>query len=258
MPYVPPPPPPPTEWDRPRDIFQFISVTTVWNFSNSVGAEQLVSIKHQGVDQSHDFNRATLDIVVARDNPLAQLFLASPPEQPVQMWVTRQYPNSSRVLWVGHIGGHRWVGSECHFKCESIGVSLKRMGLRARYSLLCRHAVYSFGCGVAAASVSVTGSVVAITGNSVQVAGAGALPAGYLIGGSLSTPAGGRAIVDQLGDLLTLIAAFPSLVVGEAVTLLPGCDHHHATCVSKFNNVVNFGGFPYMPLRNPFSGDAVV
>ena len=34
---------------------------------------------------------------------------------------------------------------------------------------------------------------------------------------------------------------------GDAVTLVAGCDKQFATCKSKFDNVVNFRGFPYMP-----------
>lgn len=34
---------------------------------------------------------------------------------------------------------------------------------------------------------------------------------------------------------------------GDAVTLVTGCDKQFATCKSKFDNVVNFRGFPYMP-----------
>jgi hypothetical protein len=37
-----------------------------------------------------------------------------------------------------------------------------------------------------------------------------------------------------------------------------GCDHLLATCRDRFSNVANFGGFPWIPQKNPFSGDAIV
>ena len=41
----------------------------------------------------------------------------------------------------------RLSGAEATLKCEPIASSLKRPGLRARYQLLCRHVLYSSGCG---------------------------------------------------------------------------------------------------------------
>lgn len=37
----------------------------------------------------------------------------------------------------------------------------------------------------------------------------------------------------------------------DAVTLYPGCDGSRETCISKFNNYLNFGGHPFMPTSNP-------
>ncbi|HXA47517.1 MAG TPA: DUF2163 domain-containing protein [Burkholderiaceae bacterium] len=35
---------------------------------------------------------------------------------------------------------------------------------------------------------------------------------------------------------------------GDPFAAYPGCDHTQATCTKKFNNVVNFRGFPYVPV----------
>ena len=40
---------------------------------------------------------------------------------------------------------------------------------------------------------------------------------------------------------------------GDAFTVTAGCDKSVATCIAKFNNVVNFRGFPLIP-----GNDAVV
>jgi hypothetical protein len=39
--------------------------------------------------------------------------------------------------------------------------------------------------------------------------------------------------------------------------IYPGCDRTSGTCLTKFNNLVNFGGFPFMPDTNPFVGTHV-
>jgi len=38
--------------------------------------------------------------------------------------------------------------------------------------------------------------------------------------------------------------------VGDTFETAPGCDLRIETCLSKFNNVVNFRGFPHMPTRD--------
>jgi uncharacterized phage protein (TIGR02218 family) len=51
------------------------------------------------------------------------------------------------------------------------------------------------------------------------------------------------------------IPNFP--VGGDVLSLYPGCDHSMATCISKFNNLVNYGGFPYMTQKNPWSNVSI-
>ena len=35
---------------------------------------------------------------------------------------------------------------------------------------------------------------------------------------------------------------------GDTFVAYPGCDKQQSTCTSKFNNLANFGGFPYVPV----------
>jgi hypothetical protein len=43
----------------------------------------------------------------------------------------------------------------------------------------------------------------------------------------------------------------PALTVGEGVTVTAGCRRTTDDCHIKFNNSANFGGFPFVPNRNP-------
>lgn len=65
-------------------------------------------------------------------------------------------------------------------------------------------------------------------------------------------------IVGHAGANLTLMAPLPGLAAGMSAKLYAGCDRSLSVCGSRFDNVVNFGGFPWIPLKNPFSGDAIV
>lgn len=48
---------------------------------------------------------------------------------------------------------------------------------------------------------------------------------------------------------LTLSAAPPfPVAAGDSFIAYPGCDKSEGTCVSKFNNVLHFGGMPFVPV----------
>jgi hypothetical protein len=55
--------------------------------------------------------------------------------------------------------------------------------------------------------------------------------------------------------IVTLLAALPSApVAGVTFTIVPGCDKQMTTCQKKFNNLINFGGMPYVPIPETILG----
>jgi uncharacterized phage protein (TIGR02218 family) len=254
---------------QPVELYRFALGANKWLFTS--GQTEAVyqsetyeptAIRRSGIEQGNEINRAGLEITLPRDNLLANQFIAAPPDGVMSVTLYRYHvtdtANEVIVLWKGRVGGARLSGSELVLKCEPIATSLKRPGLRARYQLLCRHPLYSAGCGVAKESFMTSGTVVSISGATVQVAAAAGKPDGYFVAGMLATNEGQRMIIGHSGANLTLVAPMPSLEVGDSVRLYAGCDHSTATCLNRFNNLANFGGFPYIPQKNPFSGDAIV
>lgn len=62
-----------------------------------------------------------------------------------------------------------------------------------------------------------------------------------------------RSIVSQVGATLTLqIPLPPGEYAGATVTLYAGCDGSATACETRFNNTASFGGYPYIPIKNPF------
>jgi len=59
------------------------------------------------------------------------------------------------------------------------------------------------------------------------------------------------------------LCLLPALkAVGDTFGVTAGCDRRFATCQAKFDNAVNFRGFPHIPgsdyvLRHPRNGDAL-
>ena len=57
-----------------------------------------------------------------------------------------------------------------------------------------------------------------------------------------------RTIARLVGGTVELLKPFLSPVsVGDGFRLSPGCDHTVATCNATFDNLLRYGGFPYIP-----------
>lgn len=64
-----------------------------------------------------------------------------------------------------------------------------------------------------------------------------------------------RSVVSHVGTVIKLAAPLPPgdyTGMNARVTLYAGCNGALQTCKQKFNNVARFGGYPYIPIKNPF------
>jgi hypothetical protein len=153
--------------------------------------------------------------------------------------------------WMGRVLGVEVADDSARIRCESAQVSLKRIGLRRLYSRACSHVLYSAACG--ATPILASAEVIRSIGRQVELASLPPEVAGMLAGGWLQTPAGARhMIVNEFGSGIEML--YPvAIEAGTEVLLTAGCDHSTATCAARFDNLANYGGFPFIPSKNPFS-----
>jgi uncharacterized phage protein (TIGR02218 family) len=117
----------------------------------------------------------------------------------------------------------------------------------------CNWNLYSAGCGL---TRSQYGSKVGVAGGNQTVVYVSVPPVadGYYSEGVLQFTAGANAglsysIKTQVGGTLTLngkTLATPG--VGDTAMIYAGCDHQMSTCQTKFNNLGNFSGSPFVPV----------
>jgi len=98
--------------------------------------------------------------------------------------------------------------------------------------------------------------VSAVDGASVTAPGLSAKADGFFDSGLLVSEAGAREILAHAGDTLTLRRALPSLAPGSRISVRAGCDKTKETCNSR-GNIANFGGWPFIPWKNPMSGETI-
>lgn len=217
----------------------------------------------KSIKQTTDVLKDTISFVFPRGDVFASQYLGFAPDELVTVAIYRGHTTDVlgefNVYWKGRVIGTKTSGNEISIDCESVFTSIRRPGLRARFEYNCRHSLYSAGCNVNREAYKTTGAVINVSGVNVSVQGAANLGNGYLTGGMIITPSGvSRFITSHIGDDLIISRPFSDLQGGTIVSVYPGCDHQMTTCQSKFSNLDNFGGFPWVPTKNPFGGSSIV
>jgi uncharacterized phage protein (TIGR02218 family) len=148
--------------------------------------------------------------------------------------------------------------SQCTFEVADL---LYRLNLSTPQNIVqspCRFTLFDANCLLNSAPFHVAGQVASgstqLTINTTAAlpsVGTDALP--YTLGVVKFTSGqnAGLAFKIKIQNSTTqfVLDAAPILpiAIGDQFTVLPGCDLSQATCKNKFNNLINFGGFPFTP-----------
>lgn len=213
----------------------------------------------------------SFDLTIPRDHALADLvrgrrLAASPIEVTVSL-LDRSDLTDAKVPFVGQVASTKFSGPRCVLTIVDAGAVLQQVLPRRVIQRLCPFMLYHAAtCGVDPALHVVTGlSVTAAAGRSVTIAGlAAAIPgtdpdaATFYDGGVLLGPDAARGhILSRVDDTVTLLAGVPEFAPGTAVDVLPGCGRIPLHCHGRYDNIVNHGGEPGMPVRNNYTGSGL-
>src|SRR5690606_641457 len=135
-------------------------------------------------------------------------------------------------------------------------------GLRRCYSRLCTHVLYGPGCRANREAFRVDGIVSGVAGAVITATAWAAFPPGYFDGGYVEWEVATgiferRFIVAHNAGDLQLASRPVGLPMGAVARAYPGCDHTLNDCNLKFSNVLNYGGMPFIPQKNPMGGDPI-
>lgn len=219
-------------------------------------------IVRDSVSHSEELNRANINVRVSKDNAIAKLYRGRPPDQTVVLTVFRYHEENVLeqdvvVYWSGRVLSCSVADTEATLICESTATSMKQNGLTRTYQGSCPHQLYSPECGVLKPDHEFLTTVGAYADNTVDAVGASAYPDDHFTGGYLNWLGSdgnlqSRMIYGHTGETLTLDWEIEGLKVTDTLWVYPGCKHNMSDCFNKFTNIVNYGGFPYMPTKNPY------
>lgn len=269
---------------KPIDLFRFVLDEDVWTLTSgdtSIVYNSETYVPAEGLKRSdpeirNEISRANLEVELDVLHALSQTLLTGFLERVLTLTVYTQDQElaSTSITWKGRLSSQKPLKKTLKLSFESVFTSLRRPGLRARYQKTCRHVLYQNGCNLSASDFAIQADVTAIAGTSVTATQAGLQADGYFTGGMIQYGQYYGYIINHVGTALTLqrplrylednfnLAGYGqnygNLYGGDAVYLYPGCNRTRQICLSKFNNLLNFGGFPWIPSRNPFDGSSIV
>lgn len=221
------------------------------------------------VESKTELSKASLEVKLALNNPVAQRYLSTIVDAILSLTVFQQTNTTTNVIWKGRLAKVKLSGKKVSLIFESIFTSMRRPGLRARWQKTCRHPLYGPGCNLDKETFKYEDEVADCDGLTVTMTDLSLYDDGHFTGGMIKTQDDGvyRYIASHVGNVLTLSRPFEHLqalfdvtgLPGDVVVdLYPGCDHNLPTCIAKFSNELNYGGFPWIPTKNPMGGSSIV
>ncbi|MCI4437603.1 MAG: phage BR0599 family protein [Ignisphaera sp.] len=120
------------------------------------------------------------------------------------------------------------------------------------YGTSCSFLLYDQHCGVNMTSHIINSSVFTLSNirDSISSPDLLTVTSGTFTGGSIETNLGETSfILSHAGG--TVVLTTPLISIPSVVTFIKGCNKSTNECTSKFNNIINFGGFPFIPSKNP-------
>jgi uncharacterized phage protein (TIGR02218 family) len=178
----------------------------------------------------------------------------------VEAWLVNWAdPVQRHVMRKGSIGEVRRAGNSFTAEIRSLSHALDQARGRI-FRATCDADLGDARCTVDLASADWTaGATVTSTDGFVRLSASvpGTRPTGFFDQGVLVFTSGANAgrksevlrhVRDDDGDHIELWQAMvEAIVVGDEFTISAGCDKRFSTCRDRFENAVNFRGFPQMP-----------
>lgn len=246
----------------PVELYRFVRGADRWTWTSGDVAvvylgETYTPTVLQRDEPDQDQQRAgPLTLTVPRDNAVAQLFRVFVPPATMGLTVYRAHRDDLAdviPLWQGRVRAVEWRGSEARIQAEPLDAMLDRQALRRAYGLNCQHMLYDLRCKIGAEAFRVSGPLSSLSGTNLTAAIFATQPNGWWVSGYVRVALQDyRMVIAHTGDTVEVLSAFEDLAAGDVIEAFAGCDRTLAVCRSKFANAGNHGGFPWIPLENPF------
>ncbi len=155
-------------------------------------------------------------------------------------------------LFTGFVGEATHANQTIKLSLKSDADKLNTPIPKLMYQAACTRTLYDSGCGInknaynAQATITAGSNLAVLQTNFSQASNWANF--GYLIFQNGQNTGVMRSIKRQTNGIIELSRPLEFLpAIGDLITVYAGCDKTQSTCTSKFNNVINFKAYPYVP-----------
>lgn len=243
---------------QPVDLFRFIETTSAGDITNAYADNQdpitvggLVYepavISRSGYRHTDRSKRSGITINASDRLEVATRFLRTPPRGRVAVSIFQMEAGQDApvLLFEGLVVRVDFEQREANMMCEPAIISLQRNGLQRKFYPECPHTLFDDRCRASQSEFT------------QQITLVKTAPLQYTT--NLTGPAVG-GVIEAGGETFSILNYNGTTVTVDKITELeftegmytPGCDKTPQTCTNVYNNILNFGGLPYVPDESPF------
>lgn len=224
-----------------------------------------ISVRRGVIEASGTLDNSGLVIEMPQNVSIADLFRAYPPAGVFNLFIFEGHvgddpdnPANFPAVWNGRVLSGADRVNTYEITCEPIARMMKRVGLRRHWQIGCPYPLYGGNCKASQAAATIVREVQSVDAARVTLAeGWDSVHEGSKYAGGLLTwtkSNGSREVrsVLKIEDDNTLLIGGTTrgLTAGMDVEIALGCDHQMSGC-ALHGNILNFGGHPWIPTKNP-------
>lgn len=239
--------------------FAYTNGEATWTYDSNDYIPQYV--KRGSITNEADKAGQQIEVNMPAANDFAQLYVGVVPGERASLKIYQVHRTDTpgfetKQIFEGVVSTVAYTknGKESKIICRPLTSAGERPIPRRTYQGVCNHVLFDGRCGLLEVTYQETGTATVVSGRDITITGlTNAVTGDYWEAGYVEFGNERRLIVGQTANVFKLNLEFKESPVGETVRVLPGCKLRRVTdCSTKFNNVKNFGGFSYVPLKNPF------
>lgn len=243
-------------------VYRYATCSEDYTFDSQTYLARAIS--HTEFEQNNEIPKNNLTLYVPQDFEILDFYESAPPSDVILLTIfsTHRGDDDSSVVWTGRVINALRNPEGAELFCENVYTSLRRQGLRRRYSRLCPHVLYGPACRAQDTSFRIQVQLDSVDGINITAAILSSYADERFAGGLLEwEPTPGRierrGLKTHVGNAAVMTHPLPGLTGLEQVYLYPGCKHTIPDCNDFFSNIENYGGHPFVPFQNPMGNTSV-
>lgn len=217
------------------------------------------AISREGIKSNGKLDEGQMNIQIPTSAEASRLFTAWPPANVVTVHIFAGHVGSDRVqaIWVGRVLSVARDHAKNTLTCDNTLISMKRLGLRRNWQFGCPHVLYGKRCRANIDIASFETTVTSTEGGKVELDADwfGRRNPEDFLGGMIkwegTTGTEYRSIRAATQKGVSYLGPIRDLEEGATVYMLLGCNRTMENCDRLHNNILNYGGQPWIPLKNP-------